>query len=288
MAKQNFTTANSFYRVLLSESAYTTATKTEGTRKNYLNFRPGNGCLQFQDRTNSSNFHLRPRYMYFRYTSSNPVCSFVHDDSQNLVIKASNENFGVELGVLDNVWGFCPYVDNSVTLGSSSYKWTAVYCGQSSINTSDRNQKKDITELDSSVKDFIMDLKPVSYKFKNTNDLDKHDRTHYGLIAQDVEETMNKMGMTALDFGGFCKDQKMEEYETVNLKDDGTPFKNSDGSDQMITAQRPIEGEYVYGLRYEEFIAPMIKTIQIQKIDIDEQQTELEELKSRLDKLENK
>ena len=42
---------------------------------------------------------------------------------------------------------------------------------------------------------------------------------------------------------------------------------------------KAIKGEYRYGLRYEEFIAPLIKTVQIQ-------QEEIEMLKKRLEALE--
>ena len=220
------------------------------------------------------------------------------DAAQNLTISSSTNstdtnNYGVDIGVADSSWCFRPHQNNNMHCGVGSRRWKAVYATNGTIQTSDRNQKENISELDENkAEQFIMDLKPVSYKFKNTNDLDKHDRTHYGLIAQDVEETMNKMGMTALDFGGFCKDQKMGEIKN----DDAEPIKNPDGTFVMGSDGLPykpmkqikLDGQYTYALRYEEFIAPMIKTIQIQKIDIDEQQTELEELKSRLDKLENK
>ena len=289
MVKQVYTTASGSYRVLLSESGYNTNDEPKKrTRKYGLNFSPSAGQMQFYDQTNKASGYVRPGYFYLRNTTA----QFIHGNSDaSLTIRASDESsFGVVLGIVGgNTWCFRPVGDNNMTLGSASYKWSVLYATLGSINTSDRNLKKDIEELGEQARAFIMDLKPVSYKYKNTKEVKhNHDRTHYGLIAQDVEETMNKMGMTALDFAGFCKDQKMEEYETFSLKDDGTPYKDADGNNQVITEQRPIEGEYIYALRYEEFISPIIKTLQLQRIDIDKQQSELEELKSRLDKLENK
>ena len=70
-------------------------------------------------------------------------------------------------------------------------------------------------------------------------------RTHYGLISQDVETVLTDIGKTGTDFAGFCKD-KNSRIET-----------NADGSDSVIE-----EDGYNYSLRYEEFIAPLIKAVQ--------------------------
>ena len=213
--------------------------------------------------------------------------------NQQLVLGASNEtNYRCFIGVRSSTWTFCSWANNVLRLGNANYRWRKIYADTGTINTSDRNQKDNIVDLGDSAKDFIMDLKPVSYKFKNNNPDIVHDRTHYGLIAQDVEDTMTKMGMTALDFGGFCKDQKMEEYRDEDAKimynPDNTPILDSDGLPYKPTKHRPVEGEYVYGLRYEEFIAPIIKTIQMQEEEIQTRKLKIDELKSRLDILENK
>lgn len=54
-------------------------------------------------------------------------------------------------------------------------------------STSDRNKKKDIKtiRIDRAL-DFIMGLRPVSFKFKNN--IESDDFTHHGFIAQEVEE----------------------------------------------------------------------------------------------------
>lgn len=115
-------------------------------------------------------------------------------------------------------------------LGGSNYKWKAIYCATSSISTSDRNLKTDITDLDSKYLDLFDRLQPVQYKLLSG------DRIHTGFIAQDVEASMTEVGLTTEDFGGFCKD----------LKEDSAD-------------------EYIYGLRYEEFIA--INTAKIKQLE---------------------
>ena len=215
-----------------------------------------------------------------------------HVSSQQLDIKSDSvgtgyQNYGVQLGVYDGTWCFKGGENGYVGFGSPSHHWRTIYATNGTIDTSDRNQKENIIDLNSSAKDFIMDLKPVSYKFKNNDQTDNHDRTHYGLIAQDVEDTMTKMGMTALDFGGFCKDQKMEEYEVPDILENGVVNTDPDGNPLTVKRQRPIEGEYMYGLRYDEFIAPIIKTIQMRQQKLDEQEETIKLLESRIAQLEN-
>ena len=132
-------------------------------------------------------------------------------------------------------------VDNQDDLGTSSRRWDDVRATNGNIVTSDRNEKNTITATDLGL-DFINKLSPVSYKFnkvKNTEAFGEQKagtRTHYGLIAQDIETLLGTIGKSATDFAGFCKDEK---------DDDG------------VDLETPI-----YGLRYQEFIAPIIKAIQ--------------------------
>lgn len=144
---------------------------------------------------------------------------------------------------LDNSKRFMPVADNTYYLGYSGYRWKQVYAAAGSISTSDRNQKKDIQELDTKAYDFIMGLKPVKYKFIENDS----DRKHWGLVAQDVEQLMAQIGITSKDFAGFIKSPKIK---VINEKT----------REEMV-----IPNEYDYGLRYEEFIAPLIKTVQMQE-----------------------
>lgn len=230
------------------------------------------GYLYGTNNGNRAGFYYSGAYHNFAYTGDslsvftvpqtfvlNSGARLINSSSQFLQIGASNEsNYYLFLGVDGGAWAFEPNADNKLYLGQGNYRWRTVYAVNGSINTSDRNQKRDIKELGAFAKDFIMGLKPVSFKRIDG------DRTHYGMVAQDVEETMSKFGLSDMDFAGFCKDQKSERYEDKKGK----------------IKERTIEGEYIYGLRYEEFIAPLIKTVQLQ-------QEEIEMLKKRLDALEN-
>ena len=169
--------------------------------------------------------------------------------------------------------------DGSLNLGNGSHRWAVVYAKTGSINTSDRNEKNTIADIDpEQAEKLIMGLKPSTFKFNDGTS----GRTHWGLISQDIEELLPQIGMSDLDFAGFIKTPKTEDYyedvpETVT--DEET------GEEKIVTRKelktRVIEGEYVYALRYSEFIAPLICMVQ-------KQQKQIENLERRLSALENK
>ena len=107
----------------------------------------------------------------------------------------------------------------------------------STIVSSDINAKNTIEESDLGL-EFINSLNPVSYKYNvggitySPNEDGSHtetpvagNRTHYGLIAQEVKQALDAAGVE--DFGGW-----------VNQEDN------------------------TQALRYEEFISPLIKAVQ--------------------------
>lgn len=165
---------------------------------------------------------------------------------------------------------FYPGTNGGFTLGTSSLRWGQIYSTASSISTSDRNQKSNVTDLDENKSvQLILGAKPVSYQFNDGTS----GRKHWGLIAQDIEELMNKLGIDSKDFAGFIKSPK----EKIVSERDGQLEIETDEEGNPI---------YEYGLRYEEFIAPMIKTIQVQQNKIEEQEVKINKLENRLSKLE--
>ena len=118
--------------------------------------------------------------------------------------------------------------DNTVDLGHPSYRFDDLYATNGTIQTSDQNEKNTITDSDLGL-DFVNRLAPKSYIFNGKT------RTHYGLIAQDVETVLSDINKETSEFAGFIKDDISEEQ-------DGSQFR--------------------YGLRYTEFIGILIKALQ--------------------------
>ena len=138
------------------------------------------------------------------------------------------------------IWGHIkPSADNTYHCGVSSARWDNVYATNTTIQTSDRNEKNSIVESDLGLS-FINKLKPVSYKWNNT----KYHKTYYGLIAQDLEQTLATEGKTVNDFAGLDK---------------------------------PSDGPM--GLGYTEFISPLIKAIQELSSEVETLKTEIQTLK---------
>lgn len=169
--------------------------------------------------------------------------------------------------------------DGLLNLGNGSHRWAVVYAKTGSINTSDRNEKNTIADIDpEQAEKLIMGLKPSTFKFNDGTS----GRTHWGIISQDIEELLPQIGMTDMDFAGFIKSPKTEDYyEDVSE----TVTDEETGEEKTVTQKelktRTIEGEYIYSLRYDEFIAPLICMVQ-------KQQKQIENLERRLSALENK
>ena len=150
-----------------------------------------------------------------------------------------------------------PSSDDARDLGASGSRFDDVYATNGSINTSDRNKKNTIVESDLGLS-FVKALKPVSYKFNGKT------RTHYGLISQDVEATLD-----GKDFAGFIKE---DLKDTLYENGDELPSGKNVG-DVKVAAHT------MYGLRYSEFIAPLVKAVQ-------ELSAEVETLKTKVAALE--
>ena len=114
-----------------------------------------------------------------------------------------------------------PADDNNHAIGLSNRRYTEIFAVNGSINTSDKTEKNTIVESDLGL-DFIKKLKPVSYKWNKDDG-----KTHYGLIAQDIEETITSLGKTVAEFGGVSK-----------------------------------EKDSPMGLSYSELLSPLIKAVQ--------------------------
>lgn len=145
---------------------------------------------------------------------------------------------------VQNAGHLVPGADNALTLGASGLRWSQLWAGTTTINTSDERQKTDIAESDLGL-EFIEALRPVRYRFKvgqnayqQVPDGENEDgsprfreelvpvpgkRPHYGFLAQHVAAVLGSK-----DFAGYVHDAETD----------------------------------VYGLRYSEFIAPLVKAVQ--------------------------
>jgi hypothetical protein len=161
--------------------------------------------------------------------------------------------------------------DNAVSCGASTKRWSTVYAGTGTINTSDRNEKENIQDIDEKYIRLFEKLRPVTYEFIGGN----HDRIHIGYISQEVKEAMDEVGLTDLEFAGYCRDKKTEDV----LDENGVLLGTKDVLDENG------EPTYRYALRYAEFIALNTKMIQLQQAKIEALEQKVQELADKVDSM---
>lgn len=196
------------------------------------------------------------------YRAGNPLYL---GDSTNMFLK----NGSGEICFYEKAFRPVSDYKDTLTLGTSGNYWNAIYSKDGTISKSDRNMKHDIEEISEKYEQLFFELKPRLYIFNNGK------RVHVGAISQDVEEALEKVGLTAEEFAGFCKDQLTGDVIDKNGNLTEEPVFDDDGN--------PV---YIYSLRYEEFIMLIAhmeqkahKRIDEQQKTINSQQAEIDELK---------
>jgi hypothetical protein len=103
--------------------------------------------------------------------------------------------------------------DNTISLGSASKTFKDIYATDTTINTSDRNKKQDITALSDAETNVAIACKGLLRKYKWKQSVVEKGgdaRWHFGIIAQELEKAFADQGLDASDYGVFIK----QEIET--------------------------------------------------------------------------
>lgn len=271
-----------------TQNGFNTKIDTTGITTNYFD------CTDFIRIGNSDK--------YIKINESNN--STISVNGVDHVETAMYGSTGIKYGVVIDTKSFRPCGNGSsvisdafntrcapLNLGLSNHRWASICAASSTIVTSDKNEKHDISDITRELaKSIILGVQPKAYKYNDGTS----GRTHYGIISQDIEQLLNDLHLSSLDFAGFVKSPKLKEYVVDVLDDNGEAVLNSDGTPLTEIKTEEIEGEYIYSLRYEEFISPLIKVVQEHEKEIEElknKNTELEnkynDLLSRIEKLEN-
>ena len=127
--------------------------------------------------------------------------------------------------------------DNAIDFGSSSNRLDDIFATNGTIQTSDRNEKQDIEQLSDAEQRVAVVAKGLMRKFRWKSAVaEKGDnaRTHFGIIAQDLQDAFTAEGLDAGDYAMFISDT----------------WTNDDGSEQTRL-----------GVRYSELLAFIISAI---------------------------
>jgi len=104
--------------------------------------------------------------------------------------------------------------DNSLDIGSSSFRYQDIYATNDAIQTSDRNEKQDIAELSDAEQRVAVAAKGLLRKFRWRDAVtEKGDeaRTHFGIIAQDLQAAFAAEGLDAGDYAMFISSTWTDE-----------------------------------------------------------------------------
>lgn len=151
-------------------------------------------------------------------------------------------------------WAFAPEKDEAMALGKTGHKWGNIYSKNSTINTSDENEKDIFSGISTDLENFFMGLTPVQYKWKNFKETDHHDRIHLGFGAQSTAKAAESIGLDPFAYSMICKDDLQSP--------------TSDGRNEE------------WGLRYPELHALEVHMIQKQQKEIEELKAEIAQLKA--------
>lgn len=143
-----------------------------------------------------------------------------------------------------------PDADNNQPLGESGKRWSVVYAATGTISTSDERGKKDIRACDLGLA-FIRDLKPIKYRHKDGgNRIIGVDSATDQAITEPREGVRTHYGLSAQQVYASLKAHKVKDFAGWVLAD----------KDDAKSAQ---------GLRYDQFIPLLIKSIQELADDVD-------------------
>ena len=162
-----------------------------------------------------------------RLTTDGDIAKFYKDgttvgsigtNSGRLVVTSNNGSSGS--GIYCGTGGILPtdrlgaVTDNQYYLGNASYRWSTVYAGTGTINTSDRNEKTDIVDIGAAELRAAQACKGLlkRFKFKDAVEAKGDDaRYHFGIIAQDLAAAFEAEGLDASKYACFCSDTWTDE-----------------------------------------------------------------------------
>jgi len=108
--------------------------------------------------------------------------------------------------------------DGLTDLGRSNARFDDVYATNGTIQTSDRNEKQDIEELSDAEQRVAVAAKGLLRKFRWKSAVAKKGdeaRTHFGIIAQDLQDAFTAEGLDAGDYAMFTSNTWWETQTDV-------------------------------------------------------------------------
>lgn len=166
---------------------------------------------------------------------------------------------GTERFRIDATGAARPAVDNALSCGMASFRWSVVYAGTGTINTSDAREK---TEVRHFTADELAASKQIgreigTFKFLSAvAEKNSGARTHIGMTVQRVIQIMRSYQLDPFAYGFICYDEWPEEVIPAKYRPEGTGVFDSQGReitrDVEYEAKRVLPAGNRYGFRADE------------------------------------
>lgn len=136
-----------------------------------------------------------------------------HTVSGNAFFSIGNEASGLRFIDYQTTRNITPYnvqynvdSDNIIDLGAINARFDDIYATNATIQTSDRNEKQSIAELSEAETRVAVACKGLLRKFRWNSAVEakgNEARTHFGIIAQDLQDAFEAEGLDAGDYAMF-------------------------------------------------------------------------------------
>ena len=228
---------------------------------------------------------------YIKQTSVNEVCLYLNRRSSdgtiqefrkdnaavgkiitqggNIIMASGSVGVGVGDDNLYPTNGSGASTDNIMDVGDASARFDDVYATNGTIQTSDRNEKQDIEALSDAEQRVAVVAKGFMRKFRWRDSVaEKGDnaRTHFGIIAQDLQDAFTAEGLDAGDYAMFISNTWWEKEISVDAveADEENGIEAKDAYTYIDTKEEATEGyteKTRLGVRYNQLLAFIISAI---------------------------
>lgn len=161
-----------------------------------------------------------------------------------------------------------PTTDNTLSNGTAANRWSQVYAGTGSINTSDEDDKYRMTadeQTREAERRAALEIKADMWRFKFRDAAaekgQENARIHFGVGAQSVGDILRKHGLDPHDYAFWCYDEWDDIYEpemamrSVTNEDTGESWEEEYATGRQVVVKKA-GGKY--GIRYEELLCFII------------------------------
>lgn len=154
-----------------------------------------------------------------------------------------------------------PGADNTKSIGNASFRWSEVFAGNATINTSDETLKTPIQPIEQLEKEALLTCHALIGKYQMLDSVDRkgadNARWHFGLGAQSAIAEFESRGLDWTKYSFFCRDE-IPVYETQLVTEKQPKIETLTRTKKTI---KVIEGVPTQIEEVEEYDSPMLEYV---------------------------